>query len=87
MRAKITYLEGDFPSYIVSSKEECRDCVDRFAYDALKGQPNEKCVQVGKVCVERLRPEAKPVKKGGKNESTERGEKSEKSICLQGSSY
>lgn len=54
MRAKITYLEGDFHSYIVASKEECRDCVDRFAYDALKGWPDEKCVQVGKVCVERL---------------------------------
>ena len=54
MRAKITYLEGDFPSYIVSSREECRNCVDHFVYDVLKGWPDDKCVQVGKVCVERL---------------------------------
>ena len=59
MEAKITYLWGDWTSYCVSWREDCRDNIDKSAYDELVRSDAE-CVQMGKVYVERI---AKTVRK------------------------
>lgn len=54
MKAKITYMWGDeWPTYTVERSEDCRDGVDREAYDLLV-EIDELSVQMGKVCVERI---------------------------------
>jgi len=57
MKANITYMWGDWPSYRVSSREDCKDDTDRSAYDALE-TTGDQCVQMGKVCIERIRDKA-----------------------------
>jgi len=52
MKARITYMVGNWTSYIVSSREECRDNTDASAYDELVR--DGRTVQMGKVCVERI---------------------------------
>ena len=52
--AKITHMWGDWEYYYVHSRWECRGPTDRSAYDSLMDH-NETCIQMGKVCVERIR--------------------------------
>jgi len=54
MKAKITYMWGEtWPTYTVERPEDCRDGVDREAYDML-AQSDEFAIQMGKVCVEKI---------------------------------
>lgn len=59
MHAKITHMWDNWEYYFVGSIAECRDDVDRNAYETLwdivcNKDPNEKTVQMGKILVERL---------------------------------
>jgi len=51
--AKITYMWGDWYSYRVSNIHGCKDSTDKSAFTELF-DTDEKCIQMGKVCVERL---------------------------------
>lgn len=50
MKAKITYMWGAWPTYSVERREDCKDEVDRSAYDAFV-RSGGRVVQMGKVCV------------------------------------
>lgn len=52
MKAKITYMWGEWPTYLVMCREDCRDEVDRSAYDELV-RSGRLTLQMGKVCVEK----------------------------------
>lgn len=54
MIARITDIE-DGTSYTVYGVAECRDATDASAYVELL-RSDEKCVQMGKVCAERVKP-------------------------------
>ena len=53
MKAKITYLWGEYDSYYVTNRSECKDATDRSIYDQL-AKTGFKCMIMGKVCIERL---------------------------------
>ncbi len=53
IKAKFTYLWDDWPTYTVNSRIDCRSEADQSAYDSLV-QTGERCIQMGKVCVERI---------------------------------
>jgi len=55
MKAKITHMWGDWNYYYAGSLFQCRDETDKSAYEALLGWPDEKCVLMGKVLVERIK--------------------------------
>ncbi|HUV04155.1 MAG TPA: hypothetical protein VMX94_03510 [Armatimonadota bacterium] len=54
MKARITDIE-DKTQYDVACRSECHDDTDRSAYDALVALPNDHCILMGKVLVERVR--------------------------------
>jgi len=53
MKARITYLWGDWPSYWVADRRYCKDDFDRRLFDLLKDS-GKRCIQIGAVCIERL---------------------------------
>ncbi len=53
MKAKIIYMWDNWESYYVNNVNDCKDNTDKSAYKTLK-QTGEKCIQMGKVCIERL---------------------------------
>jgi hypothetical protein len=59
MKAKITHMFDNWEYYFANSVFECRDDIDKFAYETLwdiicNVNQSEKAVQVGKVCIERV---------------------------------
>ena len=53
MKAKITYMWDAWPTYYAECREDCKDAVDRSAYDEFV-RSSGRVVQMGKVCVEKL---------------------------------
>ena len=52
MKAKITFMEGDWPSYYVENQDDCKDATDLSAYLEFIASGGQ-TIQMGKACVEK----------------------------------
>jgi hypothetical protein len=57
MKVKFTVMIGqNWATYSVADRRYCKSEFDKKLWDQLADMPGEKCIQMGKTCIERLDP-------------------------------